>query len=54
MCFADLVGFTRLGEEVPPEELGQLAARLEALAPTAVSPGEARQDDRRRGDAHLG
>jgi len=32
VCFADLVGFTRLGEEVPPEELGQLAVRLEALA----------------------
>jgi adenylate cyclase len=32
VCFADLVGFTRLGEEVPPEELGGLAARLEALA----------------------
>ena len=32
MCFADLVGFTRLGEEVAPDELGRLAARLEALA----------------------
>jgi adenylate cyclase len=32
VCFADLVGFTRLGEEVAPEELGHLAARLEALA----------------------
>jgi adenylate cyclase len=32
VCFADLVGFTRLGEEVPPEELGHLAVRLEALA----------------------
>ncbi len=32
VCFADLVGFTRLGEEVPPDELGRLAARLEALA----------------------
>jgi adenylate cyclase len=28
VAFADLVGFTRLGEEVPPEELGQLANRL--------------------------
>jgi len=36
VCFADLVGFTRLGEEVPPDELGRLAARLEALA-TEVS-----------------
>ncbi|MGH3524117.1 MAG: adenylate cyclase regulatory domain-containing protein, partial [Mycobacterium sp.] len=30
--FADLVGFTRLGEAVPPEELGQLANRLAGLA----------------------
>src|SRR3954447_20198919 len=27
--FADLVGFTRLGEEVPPDELGAVAGRLE-------------------------
>ena len=32
VCFADLVGFTRLGEEVPPDELGRLAGRLEVLA----------------------
>ncbi len=32
VCFADLVGFTRLGEEVPADELGRLAVRLEALA----------------------
>jgi adenylate cyclase len=37
VCFADLVGFTRLGEEVPPDELGRLAARLEALASEAAS-----------------
>jgi adenylate cyclase len=36
--FADLVGFTRLGEEVPAEELGHLAARLEALAGDAARP----------------
>ncbi len=36
VCFADLVGFTRLGEEVAPDELGRLAVRLEALA-TEVS-----------------
>ena len=36
ICFADLVGFTRLGEEVPPNELGRLAARLEALATDVV------------------
>ena len=38
VCFADLVGFTRLGEEVPPEELGHLAARLEALASEMAEP----------------
>jgi adenylate cyclase len=38
VCFADLVGFTRLGEEVAPEELGHLAARLEALASEAAEP----------------
>jgi adenylate cyclase len=31
VCFADLVGFTRLGEEVPPDELAGKAVRLEAL-----------------------
>jgi adenylate cyclase len=38
VCFADLVGFTRLGEEVPPEELGHLAVRLEALATEVARP----------------
>jgi adenylate cyclase len=39
VCFADLVGFTRLGEEVPAEDLGRLAVRLEALAgDSAVAP----------------
>jgi adenylate cyclase len=38
ICFADLVGFTRLGEEVPPDELGRLAVRLEALAAEAAAP----------------
>jgi adenylate cyclase len=38
ICFADLVGFTRLGEEVAPDELGRLAVRLEALAGDAASP----------------
>jgi adenylate cyclase len=38
VCFADLVGFTRLGEEVPPDELGRLAARLEALALDVARP----------------
>jgi len=38
VAFADLVGFTRLGEEVPPDELGRLAARLEALAGEVAEP----------------
>jgi adenylate cyclase len=37
-AFADLVGFTRLGEEVPPEELGQLANRLADLARDVTVP----------------
>ncbi len=36
--FADLVGFTRLGEEVSPDELGRLAVRLEELATNAAEP----------------
>ena len=32
VAFADLVGFTRLGENVPPEELGDVASRMEDLA----------------------
>jgi adenylate cyclase len=38
ICFADLVGFTRLGEEVTADELGRLAVRLEALAGDAAEP----------------
>jgi adenylate cyclase len=38
VCFADLVGFTRLGEEVPADELGRLAVRLEELATEAAEP----------------
>jgi len=36
--FADLVGFTRIGEDVPPDELGRVADRLEALASERVEP----------------
>lgn len=32
VAFADLVGFTRLGEVVPPEEVGRVAERLALLA----------------------
>ncbi len=38
IAFADLVGFTRLGEEVAPDELGRLALRLEALAADVAEP----------------
>ena len=38
VCFADLVGFTRLGEQVPVEELGTVAGRLAALATEVVEP----------------
>jgi len=36
--FADLVGFTRLGENVPPEELGNVASRMEDLASDVLGP----------------
>lgn len=36
--FADLVGFTRLGEELSAEELGQLAGRLASLARDLTAP----------------
>jgi adenylate cyclase len=32
VAFADLVGFTKLGERIPPEELGAIATRLVELA----------------------
>jgi adenylate cyclase len=38
VAFADLVGFTRLGEAVPPEELENLANRLSGLARDVASP----------------
>ena len=36
--FADLVGFTRLGEELPPEDLEKLANRLAERAREVVTP----------------
>ncbi|HEV7615053.1 MAG TPA: adenylate cyclase regulatory domain-containing protein [Solirubrobacterales bacterium] len=36
--FADLVEFTRLGEEVPAEELGLVAGRLEEMAIAVAEP----------------
>lgn len=38
VAFADLVGFTRLGEEIPPEELGAVAERLVDLAADVLPP----------------
>jgi adenylate cyclase len=38
VAFADLVGFTKLGERVPAEELGAIAARLATLATEAAHP----------------
>ncbi len=38
VAFADLVGFTWLGGRVPPEELGRIARRLEALAREVARP----------------
>lgn len=38
VAFADLVGFTRLGEQVPPDELGAVAGRLEAMVLDLVEP----------------
>jgi len=38
VAFADLVGFTRLGEELAPEELGRVADRLEHLTGRALVP----------------
>jgi adenylate cyclase len=41
ICFADLVEFTSLGEEIAPEELGEVAGRLEELA-TGIAAGPVR------------
>lgn len=38
VAFADLVGFTRLGEAVAPDELGAVAGRLEQLVVELVEP----------------
>lgn len=38
VAFADLVGFTRLGEVVSPEELGHLASRLAVVARDMAVP----------------
>lgn len=38
VAFADLVGFTKLGQQIPAEELGAIARRLLELATNAVHP----------------
>jgi adenylate cyclase len=38
VCFADMVEFTRLGEEIAPEELGMVAGRLEEMAVAVAEP----------------
>jgi adenylate cyclase len=38
VCFADLVEFTRLGEEIAPEELGSVAGRFEEMTTEVVEP----------------
>jgi adenylate cyclase len=37
VAFADVVGFTRLGEALPPEELGELASRLANITRDVVA-----------------
>jgi adenylate cyclase len=38
VAFADLVGFTELGETIPSEELGSVAGRLSRLAEEVIEP----------------
>jgi adenylate cyclase len=38
VAFADLVGFTKLGEELPPDELAGVTGRLDALAREIADP----------------
>jgi adenylate cyclase len=38
VSFADLVGFTKLGEQLPPEEIGRVAGRLGKLAAEVAEP----------------
>ena len=38
MCFVDMVGFTRLGAQIDPQELGSLASRLAELATDVTEP----------------
>jgi adenylate cyclase len=38
VCFADLVDFTKLGERVAPDELGEVAGKLDGMAAEAACP----------------
>ena len=38
VCFADMVGFTQLGEKLAPDELGDVTGRLNELAVSVVEP----------------
>jgi adenylate cyclase len=38
VCFADLVDFTKLGERIPPDELGAVAGKLGDLTAQVVEP----------------
>ena len=38
VAFADLVGFTKLGEQIPPDDLGEIAGRLTDLAMEVAEP----------------
>jgi adenylate cyclase len=38
VCFADLSGFTRIGERVPVEQVGALGARMAALCMEVAQP----------------
>jgi adenylate cyclase len=38
VCFADLAGFTRLGEAIPPEDLERVASRFAELAHGVAGP----------------
>jgi adenylate cyclase len=38
VCFADLVGFTSLGEQIPADELGAIAERLNEITVGLVEP----------------
>jgi adenylate cyclase len=38
VAFADLVGFTRLGEQIAPEDLGSVAERLFSITREVVEP----------------